>query len=200
MKRAVSLELVLPERDVGQSVGHWLYEALRTEILEGRLHPGARLPATRDLARQYGLARGTIVNAFEQLKSEGYIEGSVGSGTHVNRILPDELLQVPREHSSGPRAPHRPRRVSDYAKRVDQFPNLEVRPSRAFRPNLSALDLFPAMLWAQVAARRLRRASTHLLLGCGAMGYLPLQPRDLRIDLRFNIRIRDASPTFLLID
>ena len=200
MKRAVSLELVLPERDVGQSVGHWLYEALRTEILEGRLHPGARLPATRDLARQYGLARGTIVNAFEQLKSEGYIEGSVGSGTHVNRILPDELLQVPREHSSGPRAPHRPRHVSDYAKRVDQFPNLEVRPSRAFRPNVPALDLFPAMLWAQVAARRLRRASTHLLLGCGAMGYLPLQPRDLRIDLRFNIRIRDASPTFLLID
>ncbi len=175
MKRAVSLELALPERDVGQSVGHWLYDALRTEILEGRLHPGARLPATRDLARQYGLARGTIVNAFEQLKSEGYIEGSVGSGTHVNRILPDELLQVPREHSSGPRAPHKPIRVSDYAKRVEQFSNLEARPSRAFRPNLPALDLFPITLWAQVAARRLRRASTHLLLGCSAMGYLPLR-------------------------
>src|SRR6266702_667834 len=128
MKRAVSLELVLTERDGGQSVGHWLYEALRTEILEGRLHPGARLPATRDLARQYGLARGTIVNAFEQLKSEGYIEGSVGSGTHVNRILPDELLQVPREHRSGPRAPHTPIRVSDYAKHVHHFSNLEVRP------------------------------------------------------------------------
>jgi GntR family transcriptional regulator/MocR family aminotransferase len=159
MKRAVSLELVLPERDVGLSAGRWMYEALRAEILEGRLHPGARLPTTRDLARQYGLARGTIVNAFEQLKSEGYIEGSVGSGTHVNRILPDELLQVPREHSYGPRAAHKAIRVSDYAERVDQFSNLEARPSRAFRPNLPALDLFPATLWAQVAARRLRRAS-----------------------------------------
>ena len=59
--------------------------------------PERRLPATRDLARQYGLARGTIVNAFEQLKSEGYVEGSVGSGTYVNKILPDELLQVPTE-------------------------------------------------------------------------------------------------------
>jgi GntR family transcriptional regulator/MocR family aminotransferase len=175
MKRAGSLELVLAERDVGLSAGRLLYEALRAKILEGRLHPGARLPATRDLARQYGPARGTIVNAFEQLKSEGYIEGSVGSGTHVNRILPDELLQVPREHSSGQRAPHKPIRVSDYAKRLDQFSNLEARPSRAFRPNLPALDLFPATLWAQVAARRLRRASAHLLLGCGAMGYQPLR-------------------------
>jgi DNA-binding transcriptional MocR family regulator len=42
----------------------WLCWALRAEILEGRLRPGARLPATRDLARQYGLARGTIVNAL----------------------------------------------------------------------------------------------------------------------------------------
>src|SRR5216683_7523137 len=120
MKRAVSLELALPERDVGQSVGHWLYDALRTEILEGRLHPGARLPATRDLARQYGLARGTIVNAFEQLKSEGYIEGSVGSGTHVTKILPDELLQVTGAAGAQPLAQRKMhRRVSDYGRRVN---------------------------------------------------------------------------------
>ena len=48
----------------------------------------------RALAIQYGLARGTIVNAFEQLKSEGYIEGSVGSGTQVNKVLPERLLQI----------------------------------------------------------------------------------------------------------
>jgi GntR family transcriptional regulator/MocR family aminotransferase len=174
MKRAASLELVL-ERDSRLPAGRWLYGALRRKILEGSLRPGVRLPATRDLARQYGLARGTIVNAFEQLKSEGYIEGSVGSGTHVNRILPDELLQVSGEDHPGWAAPSRPPRLSNYAKRVKQFPNLEARPSRAFRPNLPALNLFPTSLWAQVAARRLRRASTHLLLGCGPMGFKPLR-------------------------
>ena len=76
--------------------GRWLRSAIRTEILEGRLRPGARLPATRDLAAQYGLSRGTVVSAFEQLKSEGYLEGSVGSGTYVNEVLPDDLLQVGR--------------------------------------------------------------------------------------------------------
>src|SRR6266852_4188195 len=80
-KRATAFELVLPPLQAGRQARRWLYDALRTEILEGRLRPGARLPSTRDLAGQYGLARGTIVNAFEQLKSEGYVEGSVGSGT-----------------------------------------------------------------------------------------------------------------------
>jgi GntR family transcriptional regulator/MocR family aminotransferase len=175
MKRAASFELVLPERDSGLPAGRWLYEALRRKILEGGLRPGARLPATRDLARQYGLARGTIVNTFEQLKSEGYLEGSVGSGTHVNSILPDELLQISSEDRQGSTAPGRPPRVSNYAKHLERFSNLEARPSRAFRPNLPALDLFPATLWAQVTARRLRRASTHLLLGCASMGYAPLR-------------------------
>jgi len=167
--------LALPVRHPGISASRWLYEALRAQILEGGLRPGARLPATRDLARQYGLARGTIVNAFDQLKAEGYVEGSVGSGTHVSRILPEELLQVPRGHSPELPANRKPRRVSDYARRVHLFSNLEIRPSRAFRPNLPALDLFPAALWAQVSARRLRRASTHLLLGCGPLGYPPLR-------------------------
>jgi GntR family transcriptional regulator / MocR family aminotransferase len=176
MKRAGLLELVLPVRDSGQSASRWLYESLRVAILEGWLRPGVRLPATRDLARQYRLARGTIVNAFDQLKSEGYIKGSVGSGTYVNKILPDELLQVPRSGSSAPPAPYKRRRtVSDYAKRVKLFPNFEIRPSRAFRANMPALDLFPTTLWAQIAARRLRRVSANLLLGCGPMGYPPLR-------------------------
>ncbi|MGA9863452.1 MAG: GntR family transcriptional regulator, partial [Terriglobales bacterium] len=157
VKRATVFELVLPLRNSGVSANRWLYGALRAEILEGRLRPGARLPATRDLARQYELARGTIVNAFEQLKSEGYVDGSVGSGTYVSKILPDELLQVPQEAGPGlPAQRKRRRKISDYAGRVHLFPNLEVRPSRAFRANIPALDLFPTTLWAKVAARRLR--------------------------------------------
>jgi GntR family transcriptional regulator/MocR family aminotransferase len=176
MKRAANFELVLPGRDSGKSANRWLYESLRAEMLEGRLRPGTRLPATRDLARQYGLARGTIVNAFDQLKSEGYIECSVGSGTYVNKILPDELLQAPRREGAALPAPNQQRRrLSDYAGRVKLFPNLEIRPSRAFRANMPALDLFPTTLWAHVATRRLRRASTNLLLGCVPLGYRPLR-------------------------
>jgi GntR family transcriptional regulator / MocR family aminotransferase len=72
-------ELAFPPRQAREAAYRWLYGALRGAILERRLLPGTRLPATRDLARQYSLARGTVVAAFEQLKSEGYVEGSVGS-------------------------------------------------------------------------------------------------------------------------
>src|SRR5277367_6030249 len=179
-KSAATFELALPPRDPRSSAYRWLYSALRSAILEGRLHPGARLPATRDLAAQYRLSRGTIVNSVEQLKSEGYVQARTGSGTYVSNTLPDDLLQV-RSNAKAPLPPRRrqqrsrTQKFSAYAKRVHLFPNYAPRPTRAFRPNLPALDLFPTTLWAQVAARRLRRVSTNFLMGCDPLGYLPLR-------------------------
>ena len=174
-KRITAFSLILPPRPARMAAGRWLYSALRAEILEGRLRPGARLPASRDLARQYGLSRGTIVVAFDQLRSEGYVEGRVGSGTYVTRVLPDHLLQARRSPRKPASARPGPRPLSDYAVRVRPFPALGPRPMRAFRANQPALDLFPATLWAQVAARRLRQATTGLLEGCPPTGYPPLR-------------------------
>lgn len=173
-KRTTPFALMLPQRDVDTPAYRWLYSALRAEILEGRLRPGARLPGTRDLGAQYGLARGTIVSAFDQLKAEGYIEGTVGSGTYVSEVLPDELLQVARvaaPHARQTRRVHR----SHHAKRITLFPGYEPRPMRAFRSDLPALDLFPTTLWAQLASRRLKRVTARLLMGCEPMGYRPLR-------------------------
>jgi GntR family transcriptional regulator/MocR family aminotransferase len=134
------------------------------------------LPATRDLARQYGLSRGTIVTAFEQLKSEGYVEGSVGSGTFVNQTLPDELLQVSSHAAAGVPAPRtQRRRFSDFASRAELFYGFPKGPARPFRTAEPALDLFPTTLWAQLAARRIRRATTTMLLQCDVVGYRPFR-------------------------
>src|SRR5215831_11648266 len=57
-------------------------------ILDGRLRPGTRLPATRDFARQYDVSRGVVVDVFEQLSLDGYVSSHVGAGTWVNRRLP----------------------------------------------------------------------------------------------------------------
>src|SRR5271154_5305418 len=92
--RPAPYTLLLPPREAGTATFRWLYAALRAEILAGRLRPGSRFPATRDLATQYGLSRGTVVSAFEELKSEGYLHGSAGSGTYISSVLPEHLLQV----------------------------------------------------------------------------------------------------------
>ena len=175
-KRTTALELVLRPRGPGESAISWLCGSLQAEILDGRLRPGSRLPATRDLARQYGLSRGTIVSAFNELKAQGYVEGSVGSGTFVSATLPDDLLLVDEAAKPRPEAQGRPRRrPAGYGRRVRLLGGYSMKPVRAFRPNRPALDLFPVATWAQVTARRLRRATTHLLLGTDAAGYPPLR-------------------------
>jgi GntR family transcriptional regulator/MocR family aminotransferase len=173
-KESSTLSLNLGGPRPRMALYRWLYEELRSAILAGRLRPGARLPATRDLAAQYGISRPTIVTSFEQLRSEGYVEGKVGSGTYVSKTLPDELLQAPRAKSvAGAR--RRGIALSAYARRLRALPRSESRPARAFRANQPALDVFPTDLWAQVAARRLRRVSARLLAGGEALGYRPLR-------------------------
>ncbi|HUM06061.1 MAG TPA: PLP-dependent aminotransferase family protein [Terriglobales bacterium] len=173
-RETTSLTLSLPAPPTGLPLYRWFCEQLRAAILQGRLKPGARLPATRDLAQTYRLSRPTIVTAFEQLKSEGYVEGRTGSGTYVSKVLPDELLQARRPGESQ-RLPHRRISLSAYAKRLGPVRTRRPQPARAFRPNQAALDLFPTTLWAQVAARRLRRVSTRLLAGGETLGYRPLR-------------------------
>src|SRR6266700_339329 len=55
-----------------------LYDEVRRAILAGRLRAGTRLPSTRALAKQLRLSRSTVLNAFELLLTEGYLQGEVG--------------------------------------------------------------------------------------------------------------------------
>ena len=175
-KRATTLPLAIGPRPAGAPAGRWLFEALRAEILDGRLAPGARLPASRELAAQCGLARGTVVGVFDQLRSEGYVVGRVGSGTRVNAVLPEELLHAPRAADRRPATTSLPARpLSTFARQVTLFRGYEPRSLRAFRANQPALDLFPTTLWAKVTARRLRLATPALLLGTESLGYRPLR-------------------------
>src|SRR5919199_947070 len=81
-----------------------LYDCLRGAILTGQLAPGARLQSSREIAAELGVSRNTVVNAYEQLLAEGYLEGQVGSGTYVSRALPEDLLSVKTLTRSLPRA------------------------------------------------------------------------------------------------
>src|SRR5215217_2636408 len=73
-----------------------IYEKLRWAILNGEISGGSRIPSSRSLAEQLGVSRMTVINAYDQLFAEGYLEGKVGSGTFVPSALPEELLHAPR--------------------------------------------------------------------------------------------------------
>lgn len=91
---------------------HEIHAQLRSAVLEGRLRPGTRLPASRRLARELGVARITVVQAYDQLIAEGYLEARRGAGTWVATDLHDVIDRRPRP-GDGP-AP----RLSAYAARA----------------------------------------------------------------------------------
>ena len=63
-----------------------LIRALKGAILDGRFAAGARLPASRALARELDLSRNTVLAAYEQLQAEGFLLGRVGSGSFVANV------------------------------------------------------------------------------------------------------------------
>ncbi|MEC0249563.1 aminotransferase class I/II-fold pyridoxal phosphate-dependent enzyme, partial [Paenibacillus chitinolyticus] len=80
------MKILIPFNHYAQLFPHKntaLYRALRESIVEGRLESGSKLPSSRELAEVYGISRGLVMQVYEMLMSEGYIEGKPGKGTFV---------------------------------------------------------------------------------------------------------------------
>ncbi|MFS8148956.1 PLP-dependent aminotransferase family protein [Rhizobium sp. BR 249] len=89
-KRRSTIEIPsLHAIDRTANIGRQLAQALRNAIARGELRPGERLPSTRTLAASLRIARGTVVEVFDQLTAEGYLEARVGAGTRIAAALMD---------------------------------------------------------------------------------------------------------------
>lgn len=154
-----------------------LEDQIREAIRGARLRPGDRLPSTRNLANDLGIARNTARHAYDQLILEGYLATVRGSGTRVAEHLPEQLTRPPR-HVPQNRAA-RPVRLSTAARRMASLGHLIEgdmdRPARPFRPHTPASDAFPRKLWGQLTTRRLRQMSRGMLERVDPKGYLPLR-------------------------
>lgn len=171
MPKVIScFELTLKSRLRHQTLTNWLYGELRSAILDGRLTPGTRLPASRDFATQYELSRGTVVSVLERLQAEGYVTSRVGFGTWVNRV---EALRPARQPNT---IPAYIRRVVSTNKRsqpwIDQAFVEETRP---FRIGAPAINEFPSEVWGRIAADRARNFRSWLKKEADRRGYPPLR-------------------------
>ncbi len=110
-----------------------LFMRIRDLIAQGRLAPGARLPASRALAGFLGVSRNSVSIAFEHLAADGWVEARRGAGVFVARDPPVKASTPP------------PRKARD----VDP----ELRP---FSLQVPALDLFPIAAWNRLQSRRWR--------------------------------------------
>lgn len=141
-----------------------LYRSLRTAIEKGRLAPGLRLPSTRSLAGDLGVSRTTAIQAYRQLKLEGYIESDERSGTFVADTPP---LAVARQDSPEPEPSRQPRTSPSLSARGEHILRsgheaFEDGPPRPFTPGVPALDVFPRRLWRRVQSEVSHLVGRHL--------------------------------------
>ena len=171
MPKAISsFELTLKSRPRHQTLANWLYGELRSAILDGRLAPGARLPASRDFASQYELSRGTVVSVLERLQSEGYISSRVGFGTWVNRVDAPRAARLPAT------TPAYIRDVISTYKRPQPWIDLPLFDGvRPFRIGVPAINEFPSEVWGRIAATRARNFRSWLKKEADGRGYKPLR-------------------------
>jgi GntR family transcriptional regulator/MocR family aminotransferase len=115
--------LVSVDRESPRTFGRQIEDQFRQAIRDATLRPGSRLPSTRDLARELGVSRPIVVDAYAQLAGEGYLELRPGARPRVTGC-------------AGPCRPPTTRR-----------PEPVPEPRYDFRPGVPDLSTFPRSAW-----------------------------------------------------
>ena len=149
-----------PDKSSKFPLSHQIYQGLRDAILDGRLESGARLPSTRAVAMELGVARNTVIAAFAQLAAEGFVQSRLGDGTRVAHIEPELIRRSAArlEKSSrddGERAADRFASALSARGKAIVSVNRDVPgpATGAFMPGLPDVVAFPHRTWARILAR-----------------------------------------------
>ncbi len=159
-----------------------IYEAIRDAILSGNLRPTAPLPATRLLSKELGISRMTVINAYDQLFAEGYLEAKTGAGTFVAAQLPEEFLQTSGFERREQQESSLTRKVkfSDYGQALAHNSHSILRHHGAnslvpFRHGVPGIEDFPFDVWAKIAQRWRKKPPSSVLSYGDSVGHQPLR-------------------------
>ncbi|MFF8969591.1 PLP-dependent aminotransferase family protein [Streptomyces sp. NPDC014995] len=129
----------------GPGLRRGLTDALREAVRSGRLAPGTRLPSSRTLAADLGIARNTVADAYADLVAEGWLTARQGSGTRV-AMGASPTPSGQRGRTAVPPDGPAPR------------PRTPARPAHDLRPGFPDLSSFPRTQWAKATRRALDAA------------------------------------------
>ncbi len=153
------MALIPIDRESETSLTRQVYGQIRERILSRQLPAGSRLPATRHLAAELGVARNVVIDAYEQLFAEGFLETRRGSGTFVAQ---DSYLAEYVARHEPPKAPA-PR------------PAKGTRDVVAFETGVPDLRSFPRKRWSSYVKTACREAPPEALDYVPPAGMAPLR-------------------------
>lgn len=162
---------VVLDRDGEEPIYRQLIRYIKTEVDSGSLPSGTRLPASRDLAQQLNISRISVVNAYAELRSEGYLSAHAGRGTFVSKDV-THGAQSEEGRSEGYRQPH----VGSPDRSLREMMRLSRRPGViSFGPGAPPPELLPVQYLRDAINTVLDRDGARALTYEETEGYAPLR-------------------------
>ena len=122
---------IVIDRNISCSLMCQITGQIREKITEGEMPSGLKMPSTRALADAFGVSRNVVIEVYEQLIAEGYLESGSTSGTFVARgILPQKMKPAPFQNKTANILPKMNRIDFDAAAGI---PDLKAFPARLWR-------------------------------------------------------------------
>ncbi|WP_283148792.1 PLP-dependent aminotransferase family protein [Silvimonas soli] len=172
-----------------------LQRLLREAILAHELPAGRKLPSSRMLATELGIARNTVIQVYEQLAVEGYLLAGTGSGTFVADSSPDQ--QMLGSAAAAPASSDSGEHLSQRGQRLIASAGVSRRQWGAFVPGVADVTRFPAAIWSRLQARHMRNPRPELLSYAPPGGHAPL--REALADYLRNARSVRCEPEQIII-
>ncbi|CAG4898264.1 MocR-like pyridoxine biosynthesis transcription factor PdxR [Paraburkholderia gardini] len=186
------------DRAAAEPVYRQVLRLMQQAILTAQFPPGAKLPSSRTLAGELGIARNTVLHVYDQLTAEGYVISTTGSGTYVADTRPDSAAFSARRttprvagapgkagatataatdagDTASSRTACEQRGLSSRGSRLIDKAGVSLKQWGAFMPGVPDVAEFPARTWSRLQARLWKEANPDLLTYAPGGGYRPLR-------------------------
>jgi len=177
------------DRAAAEPIYRQTLRLMQQAILAGQLPPGTKLPSSRTLAEDLGIARNTVLHVYDQLTAEGYVISTTGSGTYVADTQPDTAAVNARRKPAvtavdsegkpvavpGKTAKRDLNDLSNRGRRLIGQAGVSAKQWGAFMPGVPDVAEFPARTWSRLQARLWKEANPDLLTYAPGGGYRPLR-------------------------
>lgn len=147
-----------------QTLSDFLYEKLKSSIIEGSFLPNEKLPSKRNLANHLGISVITVANTYERLISEGYLYSIEKSGFFVTELLTfdnSHQSQNEKKHNINSKTQIENQKINNFEKSSEEIKS--KNPKIDFKTNATNYEKFPFKTWNKITREVFSEPNENLL-------------------------------------
>ena len=198
----ISLTFIKLDANAAKPLYRQICQQIREAVLNGMLKHGDRMPATRMLAKDLQISRNSVVQAFEQLTLEGYLNSKTGAGTYICEQMTGAVVKTKRVKLVVPVPDENTERftpavnIPEHGKYVIKDCGFEGVVPFLTSPSF---ENFPFAVWSKIASGIYRDIDALHLGYDHGQGYLPLR-EELAGHLRINRSINCTADQIVIVN